>query len=128
MSRCLAPCVAALVAALILSGPAQAQKTDDADKQQALSALSKMSAYLRSLNQLQVTADSTTDRVLTDGQAIQFSHKVELSAQRPDHLFARVTSAQSDRELSYNGKTVTLYSKQKYSGSTVQYVVVNAPR
>ena len=122
MSRRLAPCAAALIAALMLHGPVQAQNTDDADKQQALNALTNMGAYLRGLNQIQLTADSTTDRVLTDGQAIQFSHKIELSAQRPNHLFSRVISSQSDRELFYNGKTVTLYSKQ-----TGYYATVPAP-
>lgn len=76
----------------------------------AIEALKNMGLYLRNLKSFTVRADSTTDEVLESGQKIQFGSTVNLKARLPDRLRMDVKSDAKERQLYYNGKTVTQYA------------------
>src|SRR5215510_1964119 len=81
----------------------------------SVQALKDMGSYLQTLKRFSVSTELTGERVLKDGEKIQHTAKADLRVARPGKLRARMTSAQTERELVYDGKTVTLYSPaQKY--------------
>jgi hypothetical protein len=77
----------------------------------AMAALNKMGAYLRTVRSFQVTADVTTDDVLDDGQTIQESKKVNIVAERPSHLRIEVTGDDGHRFFFFDGKNFTIYAQ-----------------
>jgi hypothetical protein len=77
----------------------------------AMEALNKMGVYLRTLKSFQVRADVTTDRVLDDGQTIQFSSKVDLVAARPNRMRVEVTDDDGHRFLFFDGKNFTIFGQ-----------------
>ena len=84
----------------------------------AIAALKNMGLYLRSLKSFSVRAESTTDEVLESGQKIQFGSTVNLKARLPDRLRMDIKSDVKERELYYDGKTVTQYAPRlKYYAS-----------
>ncbi len=78
----------------------------------AVAALHRMGAYLRTLKAFQVQAVTTTEDVLDDGQKIQFGGVVNLVAQMPDRLRAEVADDRSERLYLYDGKTFTLWARR----------------
>ncbi|OPA86183.1 hypothetical protein BFW87_25900 [Pseudomonas fluorescens] len=78
----------------------------------ALAALDQMGAYLRSLQQFRIEADSRTDQVLENGQVVEFSHRAHLVARQPDKLQVSLESDGKRRSLFYNGKSFTLYDSR----------------
>lgn len=81
----------------------------------AIKALQDMGAYLQTLKQFEVTINLTGERVLQDGQKLQHTATADLDIVRPNKLRAQMRSARSQRDLIYDGKTVTLYQpEQKY--------------
>jgi len=86
----------------------------------AVQALKDMGAHLQSLQRFRVTTELSGERVLADGQKLQHSATAQMDVQRPNKLRARMTSARSERQLIFDGKTVTLYTPaQKYYSSVV---------
>ena len=77
----------------------------------AMAALDKMGAYLRTLKSFQVTADTTTDKVLDDGQTIQFSSKVDLVAARPNRMRVEVNDDLGHRFFFYDGTNFTIFGQ-----------------
>jgi hypothetical protein len=77
----------------------------------AMEALNKMGAYLRTIKSFQVRADVTTDDVLDDGQAIQFSTKVDLLASRPNRTRIEVTSDGEHRFFFFDGTNFTIFAQ-----------------
>lgn len=75
----------------------------------AVSALERMSAYLRAQRTMTVTAETTTDEVLDSGQKVQRSGVAILKVSRPDRLRADVVSDRRNEQLFYDGKTFTIY-------------------
>jgi len=59
--------------------------------------------------------------VLADGQKLQHSATANLEVVRPNMLRARMFSARAERELIYDGKTVTLYTPAQKYYSTVEF-------
>jgi hypothetical protein len=85
----------------------------------SIQALKDMGASLLKLSRFQVKTIVTGESVLEDGQKLQRSASAELQVQRPTRLRALMSSAQGERELIYDGKTVTLYTPAlKYYAST----------
>ena len=78
----------------------------------AMAALNAMGSYLRTLKSFQVTAVTTKDDVLDDGQLIQFDTHVNLLARMPDRLRVEITNAQKHQLYFYDGKTLTLYAER----------------
>jgi hypothetical protein len=110
-----------VVTVLALPGPGSAQSppappaAGPAVDAEAITALTKMGAFLRSLPAFTVRADTTIDEVLDTGQKIQFDSTVDLRVRQPDRLRADVVSARMQRQFFYDGKTLTLY------GARVKY-------
>jgi hypothetical protein len=87
----------------------------------AVQALKDMGAHLQSLQRFRVTTDLSGERVLADGQKLQHSATAEMDVQRPNKLRARMFSARSERQLVFDGKTVTLYTPAQKYYSTVDF-------
>lgn len=76
---------------------------------EALDALDKMGAYLRTLNSFEIQSQATLEEVLYSGQKLQFDNTIRLRVRRPDRLWAEVASDRKTRQFFYDGKTFTLY-------------------
>lgn len=77
----------------------------------AMEALSKMGAYLRSLKAFQVDSEVTNDDVLDDGEIITGSSTSTLLSVSPNLLRAELKGDDKDVFLFYDGKSLTVYGK-----------------
>lgn len=123
----------ALCTALALAMPAQAKKPAAASTAnapattatvdpKAVAALNAMGSYLRGLKQFSVRADTTLDLVMDDGQKLEFPGTVDYKVRAPNGLRIDVKSDRKEREMYYDGKTLTVYApRMKY------YASVEAP-
>jgi hypothetical protein len=89
----------------------QADVKNTAIDPDAMEALNKMGAYLRTLKSFQVTAEVATDNVLDDGQTIQFNSKVDLVAARPNRMRIEVTDDAGHRFFFFDGKNFTIFGQ-----------------
>lgn len=97
----------ALLCAVALIVPAYAADSVDPD---ALAALDKMGAELRTHPIFDVKSDVLTEDVLGSGQKLQYAGTVEAMARRPNGFKISMVSDLKDRQLYYDGKAVTVYS------------------
>lgn len=88
----------------------------------AIQALKDMGAHLQTLKRFRVSNKLTGEVVLADGQKLQHSATADMDVERPNKLRTVMVSARSERELIYNGKTVTLYTPAQKYYSTVEFV------
>jgi hypothetical protein len=88
----------------------------------SIKALQDMGAFLQTLGRFQVTTEVTGERVLADGQKLQHTATATMEVARPNKLRVRMASARSERELIFDGKTVTLYTPALKYYSTVDVV------
>ena len=102
--------------------PAPAVAPAAAIDSEAVNALERMGAYLRTLNTFEVRAQLTSENVLPDGQKVQIDNTADLVAKRPDQLRLEVTNSKQHRRFLYDGKTFTLYAPR-----TNLYATVSAP-
>jgi hypothetical protein len=107
-TRRVAVALAAVGAALINVAPAHA---DDA---QAKNLFKAMSDYLAAQNVISLDYDSTLDVVTDDGQKLGLASSGTVTLNRPDKLHAKRKGGFADVELVFDGKTVTLLSKDPY--------------
>ena len=78
-----------------------------------------MGAHLQTLKRFQVSTQLSGERVLADGQKLQHTAAANMDVERPNRMHARMSSARSERELFFDGKTVTLWTPaQKYYSTT----------
>jgi hypothetical protein len=89
---------------------------------QAVAALEKMGAYLRSLKSFTVRGDSTLDMVTEDGQRLEFPGTVEYQVRMPDAMTVSLKTDRKDRKLYYNGKQLTLFGATNH-----YYATIDAP-
>jgi hypothetical protein len=74
-----------------------------------------MGAFLQTLKRFEVSTELTGERVLAEGQKLQHTATAELDVERPNKIRALLHSARSERQIVYDGKTVTFYEPaQKY--------------
>jgi len=99
------------------AGQAPANAVDPA----SIQALKDMGAYLQTLKRFQVSTELTGERVLADGQKLQHSATADLDVQRPNKLRVLMRSARSERELIFDGTTVTLYTPAQKYYSTAEF-------
>jgi hypothetical protein len=84
-----------------------------------IQALKNMGAYLQTLHRFQVKSEVSRETVLADGQKLQQSASAQVDIQRPNKARFLISSARAEREIIYDGKTVTLYTPAlKYYSST----------
>lgn len=105
----------------VVSGGEVADTVAELD-QDALAALERMGAYLRTLKAFQLKADVVTEDVRTDGQKVQTLRTVDLVARRPNRLYAEITNDRQRRLFFYDGVHFTLYAPR-----TTFYATINAP-
>jgi len=87
----------------------------------AIQALKDMGAYLQGLKRFEVSTELTAERVLADGQKLQHTATADMDVERPNKIRVKMYSARSERELFYDGKTVTLYTPAQKYYSTVAF-------
>ncbi|WCD78183.1 DUF2092 domain-containing protein [Pseudomonas sp. TUM22785] len=93
---------------------------EDAPDPGALAALVKMGEHLRGLQQYAIDAESDSDQLLENGQALVVHARTQLLVSAPDKLRVQVTSTDYQRSLFYDGQQFTLYdSRQGYFGREV---------
>jgi hypothetical protein len=80
-----------------------------------------MGAFLQTLKRFWVSTELTGERVLADGQKLQHTAAAEMDVERPNKIHAFIHTARSERELLYDGKTVTLYTPAQKYYSTVEF-------
>ena len=85
----------------------------------AVEVLKQMCDYLKNLQQFSVQAEITEDVLLTSGQRIQYGRSVEASVRRPDRLRAESVGDTDNRQLIYDGKTITLLDRNKNFYTTI---------
>jgi hypothetical protein len=100
---------------------APAQPTASAVDPASVQALKDMGAYLQTLKRFRVSVDLTGERVLADGEKLQHTATASLDVDRPNRIRALMHSARSQRELVYDGATVTLYTPAQNYYSTVAF-------
>ena len=79
---------------------------------------------LKNAQGFKVTTNVAYDEVLRSGLTVQYSRYGTVTIQRPDRIFAQVTDDLGERQLWFDGKTMTvykpdrkLYAKANVSGS-----------
>jgi hypothetical protein len=82
----------------------------DSIDREAVAALERMGAYLRTLKAFQVQGTITREDVLPNGQKVQRSGAADIIVRRPDRLRAELTNDQRHRFLFYDGKSFTLWA------------------
>jgi hypothetical protein len=104
------------------TAPAEtAQAAANAVDPASIQALKDMGAFLQTLKRFQVSTELTGERVLADGQKLQHTASASMDVERPNRLRARMHSSRSERELIFDGTTVTLYTPAQKYYSTVEF-------
>jgi hypothetical protein len=89
--------------------PSSAQPTE----QDPLGIVRQMCDYLRSLKQFSYRAEVTDDQVYQGGKKLQYGIDMETFVKRPDRLRVNAEGDLVDKQFFFNGKTITLYDKDK---------------
>jgi hypothetical protein len=119
MENKIAPLMVAAVLGCI-AGPAHAQTPAAQVQPQAVEALRRMSAYLRTVNSFQLVLQTQRDDVDVYGQLITLSGGATYKVRRPDRFdIALALPTQAGRYV-YDGKTVTVYDEQDKTYAKVQ--------
>ncbi len=87
----------------------------------SIQALRDMGAFLQKLKRFEVSTELTGERVLADGQKLQHTATADMDVERPNRIRALMRSARSEREIVYDGKTVTLFTPAQKYYSTVEF-------
>lgn len=99
--------VLAFSCALAVS-PVRAQQIEpDADK-----VLHAMSDYLAGLKSFTVNYDADSEVVDNEGQKLQYSASGSVAIERPGKLYVSRKGAFIDAELTFDGKTISIYGKK----------------
>lgn len=95
-----------VVCVLPTTAAAQAPAVD----QQAVQALERSRAYLRTLRSFEIRAQTTIQEVLEDDTKIDLLTHVRYEYSAPNKLFADWTSDRFERQLFFDGSTLTIYA------------------
>lgn len=124
--------LAGVALALAAMAPSLAQDTTtssppetEADalvQQEAVKALDTMAAYLRTLKQFKLTATTTSEDVLEDGQKIEILGQTTFLVRTPNRMKVSVDNDKHQREYYYDGKSLT-----QVSPALGYYAVFDAP-
>src|SRR5262249_51914711 len=83
-----------------------ADKSDAIDSR-AMTALNRMSDYLKTLKTFRINSEVSKDVLVDTNMKIQKSASNEISVQLPDKLHAHVAGDEQDLQFIYDGQTVT---------------------
>lgn len=127
----LAPAAPAFAALLLFAGgeaaaqvprttaPTAATAPANQRDPEAIAALDRMGAHLRSIMTFGVRGDITTEEVLETGQTIQYTGAIDLIAQRPGRLRADLNSTRKRRQYFYDGQNLTVFAPRQGFYTTV---------
>jgi hypothetical protein len=87
----------------------------------AIQALKDMGKYLLTLTRFGVSTELTGEDVLADGQKLQHTATADLDVQRPNRIRVLMKSARNERQLTYDGKTLSLYTPAKKVYGTLEF-------
>lgn len=76
----------------------------------ALQAMRNMSAYLRTLSNFEIQVATNREEVGPRGQKIHYTGTIDYKVRRPNGFVVRSNEAGRQRELVYDGKTLTLFT------------------
>jgi hypothetical protein len=92
---------------------------DTAIDPQAVSALNKMSSYLKTLKTFKINSEASTDELVDTNMKVQKNRSSEISIELPNRAYAHIRGDEKDVELIYDGQTLTVFSKkQNYYAAT----------
>jgi hypothetical protein len=95
-----------------------AQPAANAVDPASIQALKDMGTYLLTLKRFEVSTEVTGETVLADGQKLQHTATADMDVLRPNKIRVLMKSARNERQLRYDGKTLSLYTPaQKYYGT-----------
>ena len=97
-----------LMSAPTLSG---AQENKTSIDPQAESILRQMSEYVGGFQQFTIHIENSVDTLLPCNQKLQLSRAVDMFVKRPNRFRANIDGDSVDQELYYDGKSITLYTK-----------------
>lgn len=103
-----------------LPTPIGAQEKESAIDPKADSILRQMSEYLDTLEQFSFHTENSLDTLLTTGQKLQMGRTVDAFVRRPDRFRANAKGDVLDQELSYDGKSITLFEKKLNYYATIE--------
>jgi hypothetical protein len=72
--------------------------------------LREMSDYMSGLEQFSVHADTTMEMITPSAMALDANRELDVSVQRPDHIRVDSRVPDHDRQIVYDGQSVTIYS------------------
>jgi hypothetical protein len=98
---------------------AQASAVDAYVDKAALEALSRMSAYLRTLQSFQVSSDTVREVVDDSDQKLQLLGSTIYKVRRPDGFNIEIAEDRKVRQVIYDGKSLTLFSPRMGYYATV---------
>jgi len=87
----------------------------------AIQALKDMGTYLLTLTRFGVSTEVTGENVLADGQKLQHTATADLDVQRPNRVRVVMNSARNHRQLTYDGKMVSLYTPAQKVYGTLEF-------
>ena len=108
----------ALTIAVVGASAIRAQQPPQIEPE-AMAALHKMGAYLRTLRAFQVDAVTSSEQVLANGQKVQTSGVTNLVARVPDRLRISVDTDRRSRLYVYDGKQFTVLARKVNYYATV---------
>jgi hypothetical protein len=115
-----------ILSAAVLGGSgavARAESAKPAVDPNAIAALNRMGAFLRSQKAMTIIAEMTTDDVLDSGQKVQVNGVATLKVRRPDRMRIDVASDRRNEQIFFDGKTFTIYQP-----ALSYYASFDAPR
>jgi hypothetical protein len=82
---------------------------------QVKESLARMSAFLKSLHEFSIHAETTKDEIVQSDYKVKKTAVVDMTVRQPDRLRASVVGDDDSREFFYDGKALTIYDPaQKY--------------
>jgi hypothetical protein len=76
----------------------------------AVHAVDRMAAYLRTLQTFNIDVASTIETVLDDGQKVQFGGTINYQVNRPKGFYANLQTDRLQREIFFNGSQLTMFA------------------
>jgi len=101
-----APCAIAQAA----SKPPTEEAADVKIQPEALAALDRTAAHLRTLQSFMLIADTTQDDVLEGGEKVEIAGHNVYRVRRPDRFSLDIRNDKQHRQFFYDGKTVTQFA------------------
>ena len=98
---------------------APAEKSPPAVQPEAIDALSKMGAYLRTLKSFEMRSDTVREEVDSRDQKLQFLGTTTYKARAPNNLIVDVAEDRRVRRFVYDGKSATLLAPRMGFYATV---------